>query len=475
MPPWGRRRRSGGNRPFFDISWTACRGGEAGSLDAIAEPSTQKATTMGAPDKRISRENISEDSKAAFSMASAPKSAPFLKTQKVLLLHHFKQLKIFIFLCMLTRAMASSGDESRSFQTCVGTCTRTGCATTDSAILGSQTGDDSDGLSPQIRCPPNATVPCCSPLCLDVNQRHSPSFVGLTLMHWDCRSDCLYRCMWLLEDSKHLINGRSGAMSGSTPRKVEKYFGKWPFIRLFGAQEPASVAFSLLNLSANAVSLVLCMRHIYSILKATSRISSSPHGYAVNDTKMVAWLWPAHFLVSCNAWAWSAVFHCRDTRFTERLDYFSAGALVAFNLFITLVRVSGLRSAFGMVAMGVPLFVVYLRHILYMHHVLFDYGYHVALCVGAGALQTLAWGAWALGSRRGKSHPGRAALLTFMALVNVAMLLEVLDFPPWKHAIDAHAVWHAATAPLTLLWYKFVRTDLVVLLQHDASSAHKRV
>ena len=29
-----------------------------------------------------------------------------------------------------------------------------------------------------------------------------------------------------------------------------KYFGKWPFTRVLGMQEPASVAFSLMNMGA---------------------------------------------------------------------------------------------------------------------------------------------------------------------------------------------------------------------------------
>jgi len=39
------------------------------------------------------------------------------------------------------------------------------------------------------------------------------------------------------------------------------------------------------------------------------------------------------------------------------------------------------------------------------------------------------------------------------------MLLEVLDFPPLAAALDAHALWHAATAPLAALWFAFVAAD----------------
>ena len=39
--------------------------------------------------------------------------------------------------------------------------------------------------------------------------------------------------------------------------------------------------------------------------------------------------WSGYAALSCNAWAWSSAFHCRDVRATEALDYCSADALLA--------------------------------------------------------------------------------------------------------------------------------------------------
>jgi hypothetical protein len=37
----------------------------------------------------------------------------------------------------------------------------------------------------------------------------------------------------------------------------------------------------------------------------------------------------------------------------------------------------------------------------------------------------------------------------------LAALLELFDFPPILGIFDAHSLWHAATAPLGIVWYRF--------------------
>ena len=63
----------------------------------------------------------------------------------------------------------------------------------------------------------------------------------LRLTGWDCEADCKYRCM-----RADLQKRRSSCSSGHTVQ----YYGKWPFIRVFGAQELFSVLFSLGNFLA---------------------------------------------------------------------------------------------------------------------------------------------------------------------------------------------------------------------------------
>lgn len=173
-------------------------------------------------------------------------------------------------------------------------------------------------------------------------------------------------------------------------------------------------------------------------------------------------------LLSINAWLWSAVFHGRDTRLTERLDYFAAAALIFYNLFLCIVRTARLRAPLALAAVAAPLLAFLAAHFRFMLLVLFDYGYHVKVCIAAGTAQSLMWLGWALAAR--PPHPGRRYLLGFIAAVNACMLLEVLDFPPLLHTLDAHSLWHAATAPLVLLFYRFIEADVTT---HTAAADAK--
>ena len=60
------------------------------------------------------------------------------------------------------------------------------------------------------------------------------------LLLWSCLDECNYQCMWR-------------TTNGFLERKwnVPQFYGKWPFKRMFGIQEPASVLFSLLNFWAH--------------------------------------------------------------------------------------------------------------------------------------------------------------------------------------------------------------------------------
>lgn len=77
------------------------------------------------------------------------------------------------------------------------------------------------------------------------------------------------------------------------------------------------------------------------------------------------------------------------------------------------------------------------------------------VCVLMGLAQLLIWAIWA-GSTR---HPSRLKLWTVVVGTSAAMLLEIYDFPPYKGYVDAHALWHATTIPLTYLWWSFIRDD----------------
>jgi post-GPI attachment to proteins factor 3 len=59
----------------------------------------------------------------------------------------------------------------------------------------------------------------------------------LRIMQWNTESNCKYTCMHQITD-----------LGVANKEKIHQYYGKWPFYRLWGMQEPASVFFSLLNL-----------------------------------------------------------------------------------------------------------------------------------------------------------------------------------------------------------------------------------
>lgn len=69
----------------------------------------------------------------------------------------------------------------------------------------------------------------------------------------------------------------------------------------------------------------------------------------------------------------------------------------------------------------------------------------------SGLLNSFGWILWCH-KHRYKSYVWKCA--ASVIVVNVLLLLELWDFPPWKFLIDAHALWHLGTVPVPLLWYR---------------------
>jgi hypothetical protein len=163
------------------------------------------------------------------------------------------------------------------------------------------------------------------------------------------------------------------------------------------------------------------------------------------------------------------------------LDYFSAALVILYALYMTGVRLFHLYP-------GTPAFpgrpdrralyhawralaaVAYVWHVSYLGLApRFDYAYNVIFNLILGLVHHVLWlqfslpGSSALaryaampGSYR-PAHAGTAALT--VALTTAATAFELFDFPPWARVVDAHALWHLATAPLAVLWYDFLITD----------------
>eukprot|EP00890_Picochlorum_soloecismus_P006626 jgi/Picsp_1/789/NSC_04278-R1_per1-like family protein len=338
---------------------------------------------------------------------------------------------------VVPKALASRGDEWVVFRRCVQQCTQ---IQNGSAALPNQW---INGVEiPQSRlCSEDRDNGAKFDTLGYLGSLANSSSPLLRLLNWDCESDCQYECMWTLEGYHREKGG-----------KPLKYFGKWPFSRILGVQEPASVVLSVMNLVANVQCASIILRMCGS--KGCVDWNGAREALSAN-------LWIIHFILACNSWFWSAVFHTRDTRVTERFDYFSAGAVIGYDLFLSLCRVvPGLKGIKSRYMLGTVLSLFYLRHAYFMHYVKFDYGYHVGLCIAAGLVQSIIWLVWTFSSSEGRSHPGRKYLVSFIVSVNIAVLLEILDFPPLLGIVDAHALWHLATIPLIYVWCGFVMHDI---------------
>ncbi|KAH7911916.1 Per1-like protein [Hygrophoropsis aurantiaca] len=318
-------------------------------------------------------------------------------------------------LSFVVLALASSGDRAPEFQNCISAC---------------------------------YSSRCLSPTSL-------PFFLQLT--RWTCTDDCKYTCMHHITD-KAIQYGHT----------VQQYHGKWPFWRFMGMQEPASVAFSLLNL----------WTHVYGARQVRQNIPSA------HPMKSYYLTWA---VVSINAWIWSAVFHTRDLPWTEKMDYFSAALAILYALYYTVVRLFHLYPLRRQRIVALPsdnhwrkpayigwssiCIFVYLAHITYLSLLdRFDYAYNMAFNVGLGMTHNLLWLSYSLPpsfsilrrfphSLKSYKPPYAGDAALFVVLTTAATTLELADFPPLWRVIDAHSLWHLATGPITVVWYAFLVKD----------------
>mmetsp|Transcript_754 Transcript_754/g.1095 ORF Transcript_754/g.1095 Transcript_754/m.1095 type:complete len:358 (-) Transcript_754:129-1202(-) len=315
-------------------------------------------------------------------------------------------------------AHASLGDVTTQYRSCVSSCELEGCSLK------------------QFSLQPNTHIQVCSALCFNNAADEVPRDLRLTL--WTCQEDCRYLCM-RHEEGPH----------GTSRTHPLKYFGKWPFLRVLGCQEIASTLLSLVNFAAHLAGF----RCLHKLSRTIPAGRSRGRCY-------YRWL-QVHCVMNLNAWVWSAVFHTRDVRLTEVLDYFSADAVIFNGLVLCLVRMFGCSTFWTCTLCAAPVLLVLGGHYYYMLYVKFDYGWNVIVCVAAGALQAFSWLMWSHWQR----HPLRWHFLRFSVLIHLALLLELLDFPPFQGLLDAHALWHAATPPLIYFWYSIHIFDLTYLVK----------
>jgi len=125
----------------------------------------------------------------------------------------------------------------------------------------------------------------CIPICLDYFKDKCEIPLPFRLAQWTCTDECKYQCMRFITDN---------AVKEKHP--IVQYYGKWPFLRYAGMQEPASVAFSVLNLIA----------HVQGARIVSKKV---PQDHPMRPYYL-AWSY-----ISINAWFWSSVFHTRGYHF----------------------------------------------------------------------------------------------------------------------------------------------------------------
>lgn len=121
----------------------------------------------------------------------------------------------------------------------------------------------------------------------------------------------------------------------------------------------------------------------------------------------------------------------------------------------------------------------YIAHVSYLSLAQrFDYGYNILANLVIGVTHNILWVLYSIPatpferfpftdnstaiSSSGKSSSRSRWVpkpLWCVLLTTAATMLELFDFPPWFRIIDAHSLWHLATAPIAGLWYSFLVED----------------
>lgn len=268
-----------------------------------------------------------------------------------------------------------------------------------------------------------------------------PFILKMTL--WYCNHECKHECMW---KTVKIFNERF--------RKTPQFYGKWPFIRILGMQEPASVVFSLLN----------AFVHIKMMRKFRAKVKpGSP----------LFWLWHLFFVVCLHAWLWSAIFHYRDFVFTEFLDYACSFSLLLMNLYLVSIRLLHNKvSKYALIVITVAFIMFLTKHVAYLSKRPIDYDYNIKLNVAIGTISGLSWYIWCFYNRNRQKYVWKCAV--YVTISGTALALELFDRPPYFYVLDYHSLWHLATTPLGLFMYRFGIDDCEFLRRQKLDGDSKK-
>jgi post-GPI attachment to proteins factor 3 len=287
----------------------------------------------------------------------------------------------------------------------------------------------------------NCVLACADVEC-ESQQGQIPFY--LRVLQWDCHQDCDYKCQ------QHITGERV-----EKGEEIYQFHGKWPFVRVFGIQELASVVFSMFNFVPH--------------YRGYQYIKRSYH----DDERVGIYLRKYYLtfaVVGMNSWVWSSVFHTRDFLVTERFDYFSAILTILYGFFTANVRLFRLDRPEKVSARNFLILVcviAYACHVGYLTLINFSYSYNMLAGVIVGLTQNALWIVLSIKTYRSlPTNSDRMWALqpaVIVLAITAGMSFEVLDFPPMGWLVDAHALWHLATVLPTYWWYEWMDKDLQYL------------
>lgn len=248
------------------------------------------------------------------------------------------------------------------------------------------------------------------------------------LLDWNCDDECKYNCMWK-------------TVSLQKDSAVMQFYGKWPFVRFLGIQEPASTVFSFMNL----------LSHLYLLKKFRKNVSSDSPCYII---------WHIFAAFCLNGWFFSTMFHARDKPATEFLDYISAYSIVLVTLYCMVIRFIHNRSAIYKQMISVVFLCHYLGYIANILNGDFSYHANMNTNIITGLLSAIGWLSWYVFNRR-KSYSKKIVL--FYVMIGMSFIFEFFDFPPILWTFDAHSFWHLSSIPINFVIYSFAISDCQAL------------
>eukprot|EP00033_Pygsuia_biforma_P000919 GCRY01001059.1.p1 GENE.GCRY01001059.1~~GCRY01001059.1.p1 ORF type:complete len:236 (+),score=15.77 GCRY01001059.1:265-972(+) len=209
---------------------------------------------------------------------------------------------------------------------------------------------------------------------------------------------------------------------------------------------------------ASAIFSMVCFcTHLFCLNRYLAKTKPLTH---VGKKYPFHFLWTGYSYCWLAAWVGASIFHTVENKFTEKLDYFSCMIVVEWMCWAIIVRTFEISDPKRLVFSAIPFFVYFIYYLEYMLFHVFDYGWHVDVCVRILAIHTFVGVWWAFKVR--KTHGWKTPFLYFFASclgLGVLSPLELIEFPPLLNHFDGHSLWHGFSNGVIVLYHLFQVTD----------------